>query len=53
MEDIKRKGLEDVVIDAIALQEFCPQHLAQDDHSITKDAFLVDLAVLDAGISRV
>ncbi|KAJ5504622.1 hypothetical protein N7463_007496 [Penicillium fimorum] len=53
MEDIKRKGLEDVVFDAIALQEIGAQHQAQDDHGITHEAFLVDLAVLEVGISRV
>lgn len=50
MEDIKRKGLNDVVLDAIALQDLGAQHQA---HGITKEAFLVDLAVLEAGISRV
>ncbi|CDM27586.1 hypothetical protein CBS147339_4194 [Penicillium roqueforti] len=43
MEDIKRRGLDDVVFDAIALQELGDQH----------EAFLVDLAVLEVGISRV
>ncbi|CAG8370245.1 unnamed protein product [Penicillium salamii] len=40
MEDIKNNGLDDVVLDA--------NHRAHDDH-----AFLVDLAVLETGISRV
>ncbi|OQE68110.1 hypothetical protein PENNAL_c0159G03384 [Penicillium nalgiovense] len=53
MEDIKRKGLEDVVFDAIALQGIGAQHQAQDDHGIRHEAFLVDLAVLEVGISRV
>jgi hypothetical protein len=53
MEDIKRKDLDDVVFDAIPLQEVYAQDQAQDDHGNTKDAFLVDLAVLEAGISRV
>ncbi|KAJ6019855.1 hypothetical protein N7499_003018 [Penicillium canescens] len=52
MEDIKRRGLDDVVFDAIALQELGDQHQAQDDHGITHEAFLVDLAVLEVGISR-
>lgn len=51
MEDIKRKGLDDVVFDAIPLQELSAQ--AQDDYGNTKDIFLVDLAVVEAGISRV
>ncbi|CAG7980666.1 unnamed protein product [Penicillium salamii] len=50
MEDIKRNGLNDVVFDAIAHPEFGAQHQA---HDITKEAFLVDFAVLEAGISRV
>ncbi|KAJ6018394.1 hypothetical protein N7499_003710 [Penicillium canescens] len=50
MEDIKRNGLNDVVFDAIALRELSGQHQA---HGITKEAFLVDLAVLKAGIPRV
>ncbi|OGE46820.1 hypothetical protein PENARI_c104G01025 [Penicillium arizonense] len=53
MEDIKQKGLEDVVLDAIDLQELGAQHQTQDDHGITKEASLVDLAVLEIGISRV
>ncbi|KGO76401.1 hypothetical protein PITC_018410 [Penicillium italicum] len=53
MEDIKRKGLEDVVFDTISLQDIGAQHQAQDDHSITHEAFLVDLAVLKVGILRV
>ena len=53
MEDIKKKGLEDVVVDAIALQELGTQHQAHGDHGTTKEAFLVDLAVLEAGITRV
>ncbi|CAG7927808.1 unnamed protein product [Penicillium olsonii] len=48
MEDIKNNGLDDVVLDAIVLQELGAKHRAHDDH-----AFLVDLAVLEAGISRV
>ncbi|CAG8948368.1 unnamed protein product [Penicillium salamii] len=51
-EDIKRKGLDDVVFDAIVLLEFSPQHSSQDSE-ITKPAVLVDLAVLETGISRV
>ncbi|KAJ5244916.1 hypothetical protein N7489_005012, partial [Penicillium chrysogenum] len=43
MEDVKRKDLNDVVFDAIILQ----------DHGNTKDAFTVDLAVLEDGILRV
>ncbi|KAJ5558932.1 hypothetical protein N7535_009195 [Penicillium sp. DV-2018c] len=53
MEDIKRRGLNDVVFDAIALQELGDQHQAQDDHGNTNEAFPVDLAVLEAGILRV
>ncbi|CAG8082839.1 unnamed protein product [Penicillium nalgiovense] len=53
MEDIKSKGLDDVVLDAIVLQELGAKHRAQDGHGNTRDAFLVDLAVLEAGISRV
>jgi hypothetical protein len=53
MEDIERKGLKDVVFDAVSFQELGYQHQPQDDHGITKEAFLVDLAVLEAGISRV
>ncbi|OQD72970.1 hypothetical protein PENANT_c220G08900 [Penicillium antarcticum] len=53
MEDIKRNGLNDVVFDAIALRELGDQHQAQDDHGITHEAFLVDLAVLETGIVRV
>lgn len=48
MEDIKNNGLDDVVLDAIVLQELGANHRAHDDH-----AFLVDLAVLETGISRV
>lgn len=48
MEDIKNNGLDDVVLDAIVLQELGAKYRAHDDH-----AFLVDLAVLEAGISRV
>jgi hypothetical protein len=53
MEDVKSKGLDDVVLDAIALQELGARHQAQDDHGNTMDAFPADLAVLEAGISRV
>jgi hypothetical protein len=53
MEDIKSKGLDDVVFDAIVLQELGPRHQAQDNHGNMMDAFLADLAVLEAGISRV
>ncbi|KZN90138.1 hypothetical protein EN45_002490 [Penicillium chrysogenum] len=45
MEDIKRKGLNDVVFNAIALQELGARHQAQDDHGITgitKETSLVD-----------
>lgn len=48
MEDIKRKGLEDVFFDAIALQELSAQY-----QSNMNDSFLVDLAVLETGIVRV
>ncbi|CRL30933.1 unnamed protein product [Penicillium camemberti] len=53
IEDIKKKGLEDVVFDTIALQELGTQHQAHGDHGTTKKAFLVDLAVLETGILRV
>ena len=53
MEDIKRRDLNDVVFDAIALQGLGDQHQAQDGRGITHEAFLVDLAVLEVGISRV
>ncbi|KAJ6018472.1 hypothetical protein N7522_001936 [Penicillium canescens] len=53
MEDIKRKGLKDVIFDAIALQKLEAQHQAHDGHGITKEVYLVDLAVLEAGIPRV
>ncbi|KAJ5365187.1 hypothetical protein N7517_008073 [Penicillium concentricum] len=53
MEDFKKRGLNDVVFDAIALQELGEQHQAQDDHGSTNESFLVDLAVLEAGIIRV
>lgn len=48
MEDVENKGLDDVVLDAIVLRELGARHEAQDDQ-----AYLVDLAVLEAGISRV
>ncbi|KAJ5971724.1 uncharacterized protein N7479_001642 [Penicillium vulpinum] len=44
----KRKGLHDVVVDAVPLQE-----LGTEDYGNTKDAFLVDLAVLEAGVTQV
>lgn len=53
MEDIKKKGLEDVVVDAIALQELGTQHQAHGDHGTTREEFLVDLAVRETGIIRV
>ncbi|KAF4764066.1 hypothetical protein HAV15_001188 [Penicillium sp. str.  len=53
MEDIKRRDLNDVVFDAIALQELGDKYQAQDDNGITHEAFLVNLAVLEVGISRV
>ncbi|CAP79200.1 Pc06g02070 [Penicillium rubens Wisconsin 54-1255] len=53
MKDIKRNGLDDVVVDAVPLQELGAQHQAQDEHGCTKNAFLVDLAVLESGILRV
>jgi hypothetical protein len=53
MEDIKRKGLDDVVVDAVPLPVLGAQRQAQDDHGNTKGAFQVDLAVLEAGITRV
>ncbi|CAG8205327.1 unnamed protein product [Penicillium salamii] len=53
MEDIKRKGLDDVVVDAVPLQELGAQRQAEDDHGNKTGAFQVDLAVLEAGITRV
>ncbi|CAG8019064.1 unnamed protein product [Penicillium salamii] len=53
IEDIKRKGLGDVVLDAIALHDIGVQHQARDGHDNMKDAYLMDLAVLETGISRV
>ncbi|CAG8076626.1 unnamed protein product [Penicillium nalgiovense] len=53
MKDIKRNGLDDVVIDAVPLQELGAQHQAQDDKGNTKNAFLVGLAALESGILRV
>lgn len=44
MNDIREKGLEDVVLAAVPLQEHCTQ---------TGRAILVDLAVLEIGIERV
>lgn len=41
-----------MVFDAIVLPEFSTQHPSQDS-GITKSAVLVDLAVLETGISRV
>ncbi|OQD94298.1 hypothetical protein PENVUL_c149G07310, partial [Penicillium vulpinum] len=40
-------GLHDVVVDAVPLQE-----LGTEDYGNTKDAFLVDLAVLEAGVTQ-
>ncbi|CAG8621596.1 unnamed protein product [Penicillium salamii] len=53
MEDVKSKGLDDVVLDAIVLQDLSARHQAQDDQGNTIDAFPADLAVREAGISRV
>ncbi|KAJ5055231.1 hypothetical protein NUH16_010793 [Penicillium rubens] len=53
MKDIKRNGLDDVVLDAIPLQGLGAQHQAQDDHGNTKNEFQVDLAVDESGILRV
>ncbi|KAI3286512.1 hypothetical protein DTO002I6_8183 [Penicillium roqueforti] len=53
MEDVKSKGLDDVVLDAFVLQDLSARHQAQDDHGNTMDAFPADLAVREAGISRV
>lgn len=53
MKDIKRNSLDDIVIDTVPLQELGAQHQAQDEHSCTKNAFLVDLAVLKSSILRV
>ena len=53
MKDIKRNSLDDVVLDAVPLQELGAQHQVQDEHGNTKKAFLVDLAVLESGILRV
>ena len=53
IEDIKIKGLEDMVFDAIALQELSAQYQARNSYSNINDAFLVDLAVLETRILRV
>ena len=53
MKDVKNKGLDDVVLNAIALRDFGARHQAQDDYGNRMDAFPVNLAVLEAGISRV
>jgi hypothetical protein len=52
-EDVKTKGLGDVVLDAIVVQELGAWRQAQDDHGNAQDAILVDLAVVEGGISRV
>jgi hypothetical protein len=52
-EDVKNKALGDVVLDAIVLQELGAWRQAQDDHSNAQDAILVDLVVVEGGISRV
>lgn len=44
MNDIREKGLEDVVLAAVPLQDHCTR---------TGRAILVDLAVLEIGIGRV
>ncbi|KAJ5971808.1 uncharacterized protein N7479_001726, partial [Penicillium vulpinum] len=48
-EEIKRAGLKDEIFDAIVLQDFSVQHQTQ-NFGIIKNAFLVDLAVLETGI---
>ncbi|CAG8085464.1 unnamed protein product [Penicillium nalgiovense] len=53
MKDIKRNGLDDVVLDAIPLQGLGAQHQAQDDHGNTKNEFQVNLAVDESDILRV
>lgn len=53
MEDVKSKGLDDVVLDAIVLQDLNARHQAQDDQGNTIYAFPADLAVREGGISRV
>ncbi|KAJ5158901.1 uncharacterized protein N7500_008552 [Penicillium coprophilum] len=53
IEDIKRKGLKDMVFDAIALQDLSDQYQAQVGYNNINNAFLVDLAVLETSISRV
>lgn len=52
MDDIKAKGLGDVVFEAIPLGEGY-QGVPSDHSGPTKRAILVDLAVLDVGISTV
>ncbi|CAG7949925.1 unnamed protein product [Penicillium salamii] len=53
LEDVKSKGLDDVVLDAIVLQDLSARHQAQDDQGNTINVFPADLAVREAGISRV
>lgn len=53
MGDVKNKGLDDVVLDAFVLRDLLVRYQAQGDHGNTMDAFPADLAVLEAGISRV
>lgn len=53
MEDIKQNGLDDVVLDAIDLQDLDAQDQSQVQTGNTMGAFLVDLAVRETGILRV
>ncbi|KAJ5887625.1 hypothetical protein N7495_007666 [Penicillium taxi] len=46
-EDIRKKGLDDVIFDAITLHDLTTQHHAQYGGRNVKDASLVDFAVLE------
>lgn len=52
IEDIKRKGLKDIGFHAIVLQKLSTR-IKPSITSNTRDVFIVDLTVLEAGISRV
>ncbi|KAJ5887376.1 hypothetical protein N7495_007417 [Penicillium taxi] len=52
-EDIISKGLEDVIWDAIPLQELGAQHQARHGYGNRNDASLVEFAVLETGVPRV
>jgi hypothetical protein len=53
MEDIAKNGLHDVVLAAVPLPRLRSESQAQDDHGNTNEAIQVDIAVCEAGMSRV